>query len=100
MLQKITKAEMLSLISSAHPCWTPDAVNTLAETYIKHMDSRLDEPLYIYVSTGKMTDWRHDEFSILEIRALRHNCSYIDAVILMDAYLKDPARGRYRIMAR
>lgn len=31
---------------------------------------------------------------------MRHGCSYLQAVLLMDAYLKDPCNGKALILRR
>lgn len=100
MLNSITIPEMEGLIKTDHPNWAQDAIHNLAQEYINFMDSRLEKPLRTYLDTQKMTDFAHGEFTLLLIRAMKGNCSYLTAVSLMDAYLKDSLNGKALILRR
>ena len=99
MLNHISVPELQQLLRASHPGWHPDAVLNLADTYKKNLDSRLESPLLQYLQTGKYIEYSYGDFSLLEICGLR-GCAYIDAVILMDQYMRDPVMGRAKILAR
>lgn len=100
MLTKVTAAQMQQLLLKDHPDWDKSYIAQLADKYVSELDSRLDDPLSEYIATGTMTDFKHDEYSLLIIRAIRNNCSYLSAVLLMDAYIKDHYYGKLSIQRR
>ena len=100
MLTKVTITEMAELLRHDHPCWDESAIQKYAKDYIATMDASLDEPLYTFIHTGKISDTTHQNYSLLAIRAIRGNCSYLEAAILMDAYIKDPSKGKLLIQRR
>ena len=100
MLHAISNQELEHLLTLDHPTWTPQAIAQQAEAYRNFLDDRLDAPLRHYLDTGKPQQFRVGEFSLLLIQAMRHGCSYLQAVLLMDAYLKDPCNGKALILRR
>lgn len=100
MLHAIANQELEHLLALDHPSWTAEALAQQAEEYRRFLDDRLEEPLRRYLDTGTPQQFQSGEFSLLLIQALRHGCSYLQAVILMDAYLKDPLNGKALILRR
>lgn len=96
----ITIQELAQVLVNEHPSWSADAVMKQAKEYLSCIDLRLNEVVKAYVKDNKMIDYQYGEFSIYLIRALRHNCSFFQAIILMDAYLKDPMNGKALILRR
>ena len=103
-MEKTTQEMLSAVIAAAHPQWDGQYTQRLAGELTASMEPQLIELLRSYHETGKMKNFSHchdgETFSVLEIRALRGGGSYLDAVMLMDAYIKDPAAGRRRIMSR
>ena len=100
MLTKVTQQTMFRLLQEAHPFWAKEALSLRAEEYVQTMDARLDDTLAHFAETGARRNFEFGEFSTLAICALQNNCAYVDAVILMDEYLKDPVAGRAAILRR
>lgn len=100
MLHTISNQELEHLLTLDHPAWTPQAIAQQAEAYRNFLDDRLEAPLRHYLDTGKPQQFQSGEFSLLLIQAMRHGCSYLQAVLLMDAYLKDPQNGKALILRR
>lgn len=100
MLRAISNQELEHLLTLDHPTWTTQAITQQAEEYRQFLDDRLEEPLRRYLDTGKPQQFQSGEFSLLLIQALRHGCSFLQAVALMDAYLKDPRNGKALILRR
>lgn len=100
MLHTISNQELEHLLTLDHPAWTSQAIAQQAEEYRSFLDDRLDAPLRRYLDTGKPQQFQHGEFSLLLIQAMRHGCSYLQAVLFMDAYLKDPQNGKALILRR
>lgn len=100
MLRAISNQELEHLLILDHPTWTAQAIAQQAEEYRQFLDDRLEEPLRRYLDTGKPQQFQSGEFSLLLIQALRHGCSFLQAVTLMDAYLKDPRNGKALILRR
>lgn len=94
---------MKELILRQHPGWEQTYAERRAAQWLAALDPRLGELLYTHCTTGKTPDFsythRAETFSVLEIRAMRR-CSYLDAVLLMNAYICDPAAGRAKILRR
>ena len=90
MLHAISNQELEHLLTLDHPTWSTQAITQQAE----------EAPLRRYLDTGKPQQFQAGEFSLLLIQAMRHGCSYLQAVLLMDAYLKDPCNGKALILRR
>ena len=100
MLHAISNQELEHLLPLDHPTWSTQAITQQAEEYRQFLDDRLEAPLRRYLDTGKPQQFQAGEFSLLLIQAMRHGCSYLQAVLLMDAYLKDPCNGKALILRR
>lgn len=100
MLKSVSPAELARLLAAEYPLWDADALRRQAEEYVSTLDKRLDAPLRGYLDTGEPVNFRHGEFSILQIQWLRAGRSYLTAVTMMDAYLKDPLNGKALILRR
>ena len=100
MLYSVSLEELETLIREDHPHWVSEAVHNRAIAYRDSLDARLEEPLRILIREKRMSDVQYGEFSLYHIRALRHNCSYFQAILLMDAYMKDPQAGKALIFRR
>ncbi len=99
MLQGISIHELEMLLQREYPHWADSAYPLYANQIKQTMDERLESALSAYAADGTEVDYTHDEFSVLAIRRLRR-CSYLEALRLMDTYLKDPRKGRIHIMRR
>ena len=99
MLTRTTAAQMEELLRREHPGWTPTARRDMARLYVETLDARLDEALARHAASGEIRDVAAGDFSLLAIRALR-GCSYLEAAVLLDGYLKDPVLGRAKILRR
>ena len=100
MLNDISVEDMRQLLASEHPAWKDAAVGKLAEKYTRSLDARLEKVLAHFIQTGERINFRYGEFSLLQIYALRENCSFFTAILMMDAYLKDPVSGKAMILRR
>lgn len=100
MLRAISNQELEHLLTLDHPTWSTQAIVQQAEEYRQFLDDRLEAPLRRYLDTGKPQQFRVGEFSLLLIQSMRRRCSYFQAVVLMDAYLKDPRNGKALILRR
>lgn len=100
MLNNISAEQLADTILANNPNWSAQAAKEQAAEYISQWDECLSEAVHNYLSTGFETDYKYGEFSILLIKALRHNCSYLQAVSLMDAYIKNSLNGKAMILRR
>lgn len=100
MISTITCQELESLLSLENPSWDPQSTQERAKEYLSTLDERLAPSLTALVKEGKKIDYQHGEFSIYLIQALRHNCSFLEAIILMNAYMKDSLNGKALILRR
>ena len=100
MIKTVTSEELASFLSEEHPSWMPSGLQKQADEYLLSIDERLTEALTALIKKGDCVDFKFGEFSLYLIRALRHNCSYFDAIVLMDAYIKDPLNGKALILRR
>lgn len=103
MLKKVTFADMKKLIEEQNPAFHKDYVEKKAKELIEVLDPRLDDVIEAYCKTSVKTDFsatqNGETFSLYEIMAMR-NCSYYEAILLLDAFMKDAKTGRVRILRR
>lgn len=100
MITSVTDREVAIALAKENPGWTKEAIATESKELLSCWDERLEPVVIKYIKEGVCSDFRHGEFSIFIIRALRHNCGFLKAVSLMDAYLKDPTNGKALILRR
>lgn len=100
MPPQVHPEEIARLIAQAHPGWTTEAVQEYACACAKTLDERLLGLLRAHIDTGTTPNFRHGEFSVIQIQRMARGRSYLDALVLMDAYLKDEASGRALILRR
>lgn len=100
MPPQVHPEEIARLIAQAHPGWTTEAVQEHACACAKTLDERLLGLLRAHIDTGTTPNFRHGEFSVIQIQRMARGRSYLDALMLMDAYLKDEASGRALILRR
>lgn len=100
MITNITNEELELFLIKEHPVWHTQSVQDHAKEYLSSIDDRLSPAIEALVRTGDHVDYQHGEFSLYLIQALRQNCSYWEAIILMDAYMKDPLNGKALILRR
>lgn len=97
-ISSITKLEEKILLE--HPDWNRNSVKNIAKEFIVTCDSRLETVIEEYISKDIENDFSSGEFTVFLIRAMQHDCGFLDAVMLMDAYLKDPQHGKALILRR
>lgn len=89
-----------TLLLRDHPQWDIGYIQKKSLEYAGILVPDLAALLKDYGKTGQLIDYRHNEFSIFIIQALQGNCSYLDAILLMNEYIVNPAVGRERILRR
>ena len=103
MLKKVDFNMMKDFIEKQNPTYSKEYVESKAKELTETLDQKLDEIIYTYCTTGQMKDFSHtsgsETFCILEIKAMR-SCSYYEAILLMDGFIKDALSGRRSIMRR
>lgn len=100
MITSVTDKELALALAKENPSWTREAIANESKEFLSCWDDKLEGIVHKYIKEGVCSDFRHGEFSIFIIRALRHNCGYLKAVSLMDAYLKDATNGKALILRR
>ncbi len=100
MITSVTDKEFAIALAKENPSWTSKAIATESKEFLSCWDERLESVVNKYIKEGVCSDFKHGEFSIFIIRALRHNCGFLKAVSLMDAYLKDPTNGKALILRK
>lgn len=100
MIADISKQEMESFLKKEYPSRSKQSIQDHAREYLSTIDDRLSPATEALIKKGQRIDFKHGEFSLYLIQALRHNCSYWKAILLMDAYLKDPLNGKALILRR
>ena len=96
---ELTKIQLKEKLADNYPYWADHAHDQFAQEMIDNLDPRLEKSLTDYVLYNKESDYKYGEFSIFEIRRLR-KCKFLEAIMLMDKYLKDPTFGRSYILRR
>lgn len=96
----ISSTELESKYASFHPTWNADAIHNIIDDFISNFDPRLENVITSYVLYEQELDFEYGEFSIYLIRAIRNNCCFLDAVMLMNEYLQDSFKGKALILRR
>ena len=99
MIKKINEIQLEKKLAKDYPLWAEEAHKQYARDVIMQMDDRLENALSGYVLNDLEENYKHNEFSIYEIRRLR-KCKYFEALLLLDKYIKDPVLGRSFILRR
>lgn len=100
MITNITNQELELFLAKEYPAWHAQSVHDHANEYLTSIDERLAIAIEALVKSGERIDFQYGEFSLYLIQALRQNCSFWEAIILMDAYIKDPLNGKALILRR
>lgn len=103
MLKKVDFNMMKEFVEKHNPTFDPQYMQHLAKELTEVIDEALDEVIYTYCKEGRIKDFCHtnegETFTLLEIKTMRQ-CSFYEAVILMDGFIKDAKSGRRSIMRR
>ena len=99
MLTQVSLSEMETMLAKERHYEGRDDLLRAARHLLETLDPRLDNILSIYAKEGRYTDFSEGGMSVITISSLRR-CGFLEAVILMDAYLKDPDDGLDRIVRR
>lgn len=100
MITTVTCKELEAFLSLENPSWNSQSIHERANEYLSTLDERLASCLAALVKKGEKIDYQHGEFSVYLIQALRNNCSFFEAILLMDAYMKDALNGKALILRR
>jgi len=82
-----------SAIRETYPHMTPDVAARSAELWIRSIDPMLYDALNCWIDKKPVPDVRHGEFSINRIVNLRADGDYLNAMILLSEYIRDPIAG-------
>ena len=99
MIRSLSISEMEKILSKEQHFVRNEDLRQRAGELLDSLDSRFDEILSVYSKTGKYTDYSENNISVLSICALR-NCGFLEAVILMNEYIKNPEKGLAMIVRR
>lgn len=100
MLKGISNEKYMAALARENPSWAVEGIHRQAEIDLASFDERLFPAVKAYVEDGRATDYRFGEFSLFLIQGLRRNCGYLQAVSLMDSYMKDMETGKSQILRR
>lgn len=98
MLQLVSSDDLLRLMREDHPQWTESNSKRIAEEMAALLDPMFDIPLKTWIVSRDMTNVRHGEFDLVTIRNIHPECTYLDMIRLLDAYIKNPVEGKIRIL--
>ncbi len=96
----VSSKELESKYASFHPTWNADAIHNTIDSFISSCDPKLENIIVSYILYEQELDFEYGEFSIYLIKALRNNCCFLDAVMLMNEYLQDTFKGKALILRR
>jgi hypothetical protein len=99
MITTVSRHEMEKIIRLEHPYWADEAIRAEACSLLDRLDESFEKLIVNYIKNGVEEDLGFDEFSINQIRSLRR-CGYMQAIDLMDHYMKNPASGKAMILRR
>ncbi len=99
MMSKISVVQLEKLLRRENPFWDESAYLYYAKQLFQNIDICLEDVILSFIKDGTQKDYRFNEFSIVEIQRLRQ-CNYLEALLLLNDYIKDPYKGRLRILHR
>lgn len=99
-MDNVSIDQLANRIHSDNPMWTIESTKNLASEYVSRWDNCFSDLVNDYLSQGVERDFQYGEFSLFLIKALRHNCSYLIAIDLMNSYMSDPLNGKALILRR
>ncbi len=99
MLSLVSLEQMETMLSKEKYYQRHEDLSKEAQRLLDTLDSRLDNVLSVYAKEGRYTDFSEGDISVITISSLRH-CGFLEAAILMDAYLKNPEDGLDQIVRR
>lgn len=99
MLNKVSDREMFLFLREIYPTIDKNALLDIAREKIRTMENVLEPMILLYLADNQLTELEYGEFSLSYIMALR-GCKYPKAVLLMDEYIRNPAKGKYSILRR
>lgn len=99
MLTQVSLSEMETMLAKERYYQCREDRIKDAQHLLETLDSRFDNILSVYAKEGRYTDYDENGMSVITISSLR-NCGFLEAVILMNAYLKNPADGLDQIVRR
>lgn len=103
MLKKVTLGDIEKLIEEQNPAFHKDYIGKKAQELIDTLDPLFDDVIESYCKTSVAMDFsatqNEETFSLYEIMAMR-DCSYYEAILLLDAFIKDAKVGRILILRR
>ena len=73
-------------------------VANMADMYLQDMDPRLYPALTSWINREPVENVTWGEFSLEKIMMIRGNDNYLDAMVLLSAYMQDEKKGRARIL--
>ena len=93
--------ERLNLLAekfyACHPRYDKSGCYKYAEKILAELSHELEEVLDKWLLTGEEIDYVHGKYSVSLIMDLRSMC-YIDALELLNYYVKDPIDGEIKIL--
>ncbi|MBQ2734272.1 MAG: hypothetical protein IJF33_00415 [Clostridia bacterium] len=96
---KITERQMFLFLRESYPAVDKGALLDMAREKIDTLEEVFEPIVLRYLAEKRPIEFEHGEFSLSYIMALC-GCAYPQAVLLMDAYIKDPEKGKYSILRR
>ena len=90
---------LVERITKAHPYWTVQSCRDKARQLTAELSPQLRPAMTEWLDTGAQIEYDAGTFSLLKIMGLC-DVSYLDALELLDGYLKDPERGSNAIFFR
>lgn len=91
------RSKLIHQLSQAHPHWAPQAWQDKALWFETELSAELQPFLANWLQTGAEKEYASGAFSLRKIMGLC-GVDYLDALDLMDLYLKDPRRGQAAIL--
>ena len=83
--------------AAEHPQYLPEAWALLAQRLARDLDPALEPTLRRWLATGEEGDYAAGEFTLEKVRRLRR-VSWLEALALLNEYLRDPEQGYWRIV--
>lgn len=98
-LTPLQLSALLRQLDRAHPYWSAEARSDRARALAEELSPQLRPVMVKWLDSGLEGEYDAGEFSVRRLMGLC-GVGYLDALELMDTYLKDPEAGRTAIFFR
>ena len=98
-MSEINRDVFVKALCEQNPGMPAVLMGNIADTYLKDIDPRLYPALNCWINRKPVENVTYGSYSLERIMQIRGNNDYLQAMVLLSAYMKDEKRGSAMILA-